>query len=121
MNEDYLNINQHFLDGLESFFEDLEKKARDENLKYERRLSASLRHMCRIYYPGKISEEQLKAFVEATHILVSEWGEMDRERLHIARTGILESGLTFLPVTNKATKEIAEYKKQAEINFKLKC
>jgi len=110
MAEEEIGINKNFMQGLENFLGQLETKARSEDLEYESRLAASLRDICKIYYPSQISYEQIKYFVESTSTLMKEWGSIDRNRLKDIRRGLLDVELNWLPVTDKAVKDISEIK-----------
>jgi len=96
---------------LETLLDAVAKKARATGRKYEGRLAASLRDVCRIYEPDEISEEQAKRFGACVRALIEGWGGLNREKVSLIRSKLLEVGLTWLPVTRKAQKEIEEAKR----------
>lgn len=91
-------------------------KARVTNKKYEGRLAASLRNICNLYEPDEFSDEQIKRFIASMHALIEGWGQLNREKVKWIRSRLLEVGLTWLPVTEKAQRDIAEAKKLAGID-----
>jgi hypothetical protein len=98
---------------LERLLDAVANKARATGRKYEGRLAASLRDVCRIYEPDEISEEQAKRLGICVRALVEGWGDLNREKVNLIRSKLLEVGLTWLPVTAKAQKEIEEEKRLA--------
>lgn len=99
----------HFME-LESLLGKVERKARLTNLKYEARLAATLRDICKIHEPSELLDEQIKCLTGSIHALIEGWGELNREKVKWVRSRILEVGLTWLPVTEKAQKVIDEAK-----------
>ncbi len=95
---------------LDDYFGELEERARGLHYKYESRLAASLRDLCHVQELGEFSCEQMNYFTGATLALIKEWGTMDKERLNNIRTPLLDIGLTWLPVTKKAEKQILKSK-----------
>lgn len=96
---------------LEVGLKGLEDSARSGNRKYEARLAASLRDICKIHEPADLSKSQIEVFVASVRVLVNEWGELNREMVRFVRSRLLEVGLTWLPVTEKAARDIAKAKK----------
>jgi hypothetical protein len=96
---------------LETLLDSVAKKARATGRKYEGRLAAALRDVCRIYEPDEISEEQAKRFAVCVRALIEGWGGLNREKVSLIRSKLLDVGLTWLPVTAKAQKEIEEAKR----------
>lgn len=94
----------------------VEDKARVTNREYEARLAASLHDICRIHEPSELSNEQIKRFTDSVRSLIEGWGKLNREKVKWIRKRLLEVGLTWLPVTKKAEKDIAEAKKVARID-----
>ncbi len=92
----------------------VERKARVTNQEYEARLAASLRDICRIHEPSEFSDEQIKRFTGSLHALIEGWGELNREKVKWVRSRLLEVGLIWLPVTEKAQKVIDEVKSSLE-------
>ncbi len=93
---------------LETLLGRLEKKARATNRKYEARLTASLRDICRVHEPSELSKEQIKCFKHSITVLVEGWGKLNREKVGWIRSRLLDVELTWLPVTDKALKDISE-------------
>jgi len=93
---------------IETFLGQVEEKARLTDRKYEARLAASLRDICRVHEPSDISEEQIKCFNNCITALIKGWGKLNREKVKWIRTRLLEVGLTWLPVTDKAIKDIEQ-------------
>jgi len=105
--DDKSKILYHIME-METLLGRVEEKARVTNRRYEARLSASLRDICRVHEPSKISAEQIKCFKDCVAALIEGWGELNREKVRWIRNRLLEVGLTWLPITDKATKDIAE-------------
>lgn len=101
---------------LEAALGKLEEIAREGQLKYEARLAGSLRDICRIHDPMHLSETQIKSLVASVQVLIKEWGQLNREKANWTCSKLLEVGLTWLPVTEKAQKDIADAKKSAGID-----
>lgn len=101
---------------LESALGKLEEIAREGQFKYEARLAGSLRDICRIHDPMDLSETQIKSLVASVQVLIKEWGQLNREKANWTCSKLLEVGLTWLPVTEKAQKDIADAKKSAGID-----
>ncbi len=99
---------------IEALLGRLEEKARVTNHKYEARLAASLRDICRVHEPSEITKELLKIFSASVRALIDGWSKLTREKVSWIRTKLLDVGLTWLPVTEKAEREIAEAKKTVE-------
>ena len=95
---------------IETLLGKLERKARATNREYEARLAASLRDICRIHEPSELSDKQIKCFTGSLQALIEGWGALNREKLKWIRGRLLEVGLTWLPVTEKAQKVIDEAK-----------
>jgi len=95
---------------IETLLGKVEKKARATNREYEARLAASLRDICRIHEPSELSDEQIKCFTGSIQALIEGWGALNREKVKWIRGRLLEVGLTWLPVTEKAQKVIDEAK-----------
>jgi len=100
---------------LETLLDAVAKKARATGRKYAGRLAASLRDICRIYEPDEISEQQAKRFSMCVRALIEGWRDLNREKVSWIRSKLLDVGLTWLPVTRKAQKEIEEAKKSNTI------
>lgn len=107
--EDGALILYHIME-IETLLGKIERKARATNLEYETRLAASLRDICRIHEPAGLSDEQIKCFTGSLQALTEGWGELNREKVKWIRGRLLEVGLTWLPVTEKAQKVIDEAK-----------
>lgn len=110
---DKSQILYHIME-IETFLGKVEEKARVTNRKYEARMAASLRDICRVHEPSEISEEQIKRFTACVRTLIEGWGKLNREKVNWIRSRLLEVGLTWLPVTQKARKDIAEVKSLQE-------
>ena len=95
---------------IETILEKIESKARATNREYEERLSASLRDICKIHEPSELSKPQIKCFTASLQALIEGWGQLNREKVKWIRGRLLEIGLTWLPVTEKAQKVIDEAK-----------
>lgn len=107
--EDEALILYHIME-IETLLGKIERKARATNREYEARLAASLRDICRIHEPSELSNEQIKCFIGSLQALTEGWGELNREKVKWIRGRLLEVGLTWLPVTEKAQKVIDEAK-----------
>jgi len=107
--EDKALILYHIME-IETLLGKTERKARATNREYEARLAASLRDICRIHEPSELSNEQIKCFTGSLQALTEGWGELNREKVKWIRGRLLEAGLTWLPVTEKAQKVIDEAK-----------
>ncbi len=110
-----LMILRNDLIGLEPMLEFLEMVSRNGNLIYESRLAASLRDILRVHYIDELNYKQMRLFVSAISKLFGEWGTFTREKNNEIRTKLLEADLTWLPVTEKAEKEIEEIRKEFEL------
>ncbi len=104
---------QYCMLELETLLRRIEEKARSTGRKYEGRLAASLRSVTVLYEPDEISEEQAKRFALCVRALTEEWGQLNREGVSWIRSKLLEVGLTWLPVTRKAQREIEEAEREA--------
>jgi hypothetical protein len=113
--EDKSKILYHIME-IEALLGRIEKKAGATGQEAEARLAASLRDICRVHEPSELSDEQIKCFTDSLRALIEGWGELNREKVKWIRKRLLEVGLTWLPVTKKAEKDIAEAKKLAGIN-----
>ena len=111
--ENKSQILYHIME-LEALSGKVEKKARVTNRKYESRLAASLRDICRVHEPSEISEEQIKRFTACVRALIEGWGKLNREKVKWIRNRLLEVGLTWLPITDKATKDVSGAKTLTE-------
>lgn len=109
VSDDKSQILYHMME-IETLLGRTEEKARAVNRKYEARLAASLRDICRVQEPGTISEEQMKRFAACTRALIEGWGKLNREKVRWIRNRLLEVGLTWLPITDKAIKDISKAK-----------
>ncbi len=107
--EDKEQILYHIME-IETILEKIESKARATNREYEARLSASLRDICKIHEPSELSKPQIKCFTASLQALIEGWGQLNREKVKWIRGRLLEIGLTWLPVTEKAQKVIDEAK-----------
>lgn len=107
--EDKALMIYHIME-IEALLGKIEGKARVTNREYEARLAASLRDICRIHEPAELSDEQIKCFTGSLQALAEGWGELNREKVKWIRGRLLEVGLTWLPVTEKAQKVIDEAK-----------
>lgn len=105
--DDRSQILYHIME-LETLLGRVERKGRAANRKYEARLTASLRDICRVHEPSELSEEQIKCFGHCVTALVEGWGNLNREKVGWIRSRLLDVGLTWLPVTDKAVKDISE-------------
>jgi len=88
----------------------IERKARATDREYEARLAASLRDICRIHEPSELSDEQIKRFAGSLQALIEGWGQLNRDKVKWIRSRLLDVGLTWLPVTEKAQMVIDEAK-----------
>ena len=104
---DKSQILYHIME-LETLLGRVERKGIAANRKYEARLTASLRDICRVHEPSELSEEQIKCFKHCVTALVEGWGNLNREKVGWIRSRLLDVGLTWLPVTDKAVKDISE-------------
>ncbi len=104
----------YYLMEAEVVLGELEEKARCTDRKYEARLSASLRDICRLHEPSNISEEQINVFAASNRALMDGWGKLNREKLAWIRSELLKVGLTWLPVTDKAAKEVSKAQSMTE-------
>jgi len=93
---------------IETLLAGIEKKARATSRKYEARLAASLRDICRVHDPGSFSEDQAECLKGSVTALAEGWGKLTREKLKYVRTRLLDQGLTWLPVTEKAMADLEE-------------
>jgi len=107
--EDKPLILYHIME-IETLLGKVERKARATEREYEARLAASLRDICRIHEPSELSDEQIKCFTGSLQALTEGWGGLNREKVKWIRGRLLEVGLTWLPVTEKAQKVIDEAK-----------
>lgn len=107
--DDKSQILYHIME-IETLLGRTEEKARVTNRKYEARLAASLRDICRVHEPTEISEEQIKLFAACTRALIEGWGKLNREKVRWIRNRLLEVRLTWLPITDKAIKDISKAK-----------
>ncbi|OHB73753.1 MAG: hypothetical protein A2Z25_00720 [Planctomycetes bacterium RBG_16_55_9] len=99
---------------IEALLGKVERKARATNHEYEARLAASLRDICKIHEPSELSERQIERFAASLQALIEGWGELNREKVKWVRGKLLEVGLTWLPVTEKALNVIDEAKSSVE-------
>jgi hypothetical protein len=104
----------YYIMEIETLLGKMEKKARATNLKYEARLAASLRDICRVHEPSKLSTEQIKRFTSSLRALIEGWGKLNKGRVRLIRYQLLDVGLTWLPVTDKSIKDILEAQKAKE-------
>jgi len=95
---------------IESLLGKVERKARATNREYGARLASSLRDICKIHEPSELSDEQIKCFAASLQALIEGWGALNRDKVKWIRGRLLEVGLTWLPVTEKAQKVIDEAK-----------
>jgi hypothetical protein len=100
----------YYIMEIEALLGDVEGKARVTNREYEARLAATLRDICRIHEPSELSNEQIKCFTGSLQALIEGWGLLNREKVKWIRGRLLEVGLTWLPVTKKALRDIGEAK-----------
>jgi hypothetical protein len=106
----------YYIMEIEVLLERVTRKARAINREAEARLAASLRDICRIHEPSELSNEQIKCFTGSLRALIEGWGQLNREKVKWIRSRLLKAGLTWLPVTKRAEKDIAEAKKAAGID-----
>lgn len=104
----------YYLMEAEVVLGELEEKARCTDRKYEARLAASLRDICKLHEPNDISEEQISVFVASNRALMDGLGKLNREKLAWIRSELLKVGLTWLPVTEKAAKEVSKAQSMTE-------
>lgn len=97
---------------METLLERIERKARATSRKYEARLAASLRDICRIHDPSSFSQEQAESLRGSVTALIEGWGKVTRDKLRYVRTRLLDVGLTWLPITEKALHDLEEERKQ---------
>ncbi|MBN1818411.1 MAG: hypothetical protein JW828_13705 [Sedimentisphaerales bacterium] len=86
----------------------LEEEAYATNRKYEGRLAGSLRDICRIHEPNKITKMQIQRFAACVRALLDGWGKLDRDKVQYIRSRLLDVDLTWLPVTEKAEMDVVE-------------
>jgi len=103
-------IMYHIME-LETLLGKVEKKASATNRKYEARLAASLRDICRVHEPKDFTKEQIKSFRACLTALIEGWGKLNKEKVRWIRYQLLDVGLTWLPVTDKAVKDVLEAQK----------
>lgn len=100
---------------METLLGRVEEKARATGRKYEARLAASLRDVCRVHDPKELSQEQSECVKGCVTALVEGWGKITRDKLNFVRTRLLDKGLTWLPVTDKAMADLEGTKSQSEV------
>jgi hypothetical protein len=105
--DDKSQILYHIME-LEASLGSVEGKARATDRKYEARLAASLRDICRVHEPREMSDQQIICFHDCLNALIEGWGKLNRERVRWIRGRLMEVGLTWLPVTDKAVKDISQ-------------
>ncbi len=93
---------------LETLLARAEQRARAADQKYEARLAATLRDVCRMHDPCQFTREQVDSLKGSITVLVEGWGRLTREKLKYVRTRLLDVGLTWLPVTDKALSDLKE-------------
>jgi len=98
----------YYIMEIETLLAKVEKKAGVTNRRYEARLAASLRDICRVHEPSDISKEQIECFKGCVNALIEGWGELNREKVRWIRSNLLGVGLTWLPVTDKSAKDISK-------------
>ena len=96
---------------IEALLGKVEKKARVTNQRDEARLTASLRDICRVHEPKDLTKEQIESFRACLTALIEGWGKLNKEKVRWIRSRLLEVGLTWLPVTDKAIKDISQAQK----------
>jgi len=102
----------YYVMEIEALLGKLEEKGGATNHKYESRLAATLRDICRIHEPVDLSGKQIECFSGAVKSLINGWGKLDRKKTNWVYERLLEMGLTWLPVTEKAEKDIEKARKQ---------
>lgn len=105
--EDKSLVLYHIME-IETLLGRVERKARATDREYEARLAASLRDICRIHEPAELSNEQIECLAGSLQALVEGWGALNRKKVKWIRGRLLEVGLTWLPVTEKAKSVIDE-------------
>lgn len=100
----------YYIAEMEALLERIESRARTTKRKYEARLAASLRDICRVHNPSEFSQEQVDCLKGCVTALAEGWGKMTREKLNFVRARLLDRGLTWLPVTDKAAADLQEAK-----------
>lgn len=108
-NEDKSLVLYHIME-IETLLGKVENEARVTDREYEARLAASLRDICRIHEPADLTNKQIECIAGSLQALVEGWGALNREKVKWIRRRLLEVGLTWLPVTQKAQKVIDEAK-----------
>lgn len=108
--DDQSQILYHIMET-ETLLGRIEEKARVINRKYEARLAASLRDICRVHEPKDFTKEQINCFGACLTALIEGWGKLNKEKVRWIRYQLLDVGLTWLPVTDKAVKDILEAQK----------
>lgn len=91
---------------MEALLAQVEEKARATSRTYEARLAASLRDICRVHDPATFSKDQAKCLRGSVTALVEGWGRLTRDKLKYVRSRLLDQGLTWLPVTDKALADL---------------
>jgi hypothetical protein len=94
----------------------LEERAYNTNRTYEGRLAGSLRDICRIHDPNEVTEEQVSQLAACVRALLNGWGKLDRDKVRYIRSRLLEVGLTWLPVTDKAARDVEAAEREAAAN-----
>jgi len=56
----------------------------------------------------------VECFKGSVTMLVEGWGRITREKLNYVRTRLLDKGLTWLPVTDKAMADVEERRTQEQ-------
>lgn len=108
--DDKSQILYHIME-IETLLGRTEEKARVINRKYEARLAASLRDICRVHEPKDFTKEQINCFGACLTALIEGWSKLNKEKVRWIRYQLLDVGLTWLPVTDKAVKDILEAQK----------
>jgi len=91
---------------IEKILGHIEYHTRFEHHKNSARLAASLRDICRLHYPNELTEKQLKIFSTSINALIEKWDGLTKKEVGQIRTKLLDCGLTWIPVTEKAITEI---------------
>ncbi len=102
------------LNNINDFLCMLEIFAEYANFKQEARLSATILDVCEVHEISELSSEQKECIIKSVRVLMIKWGRLNRFESNEIRSKILEAGLTWLPVTDNAQKEIEEARKMLD-------
>jgi len=85
-------------------FKGIEYLARENNKKYEKIMAMTLKCICHIEY--EFTSEQIKSIINCVNNFMDKWGYMNGDDLRTMRKELLQVGLTWLPITDRAREKI---------------